>query len=127
MDLLADTHVFLWWEWRSRELSQTAREAMGDIGNRVFVSVATVWEISIKRASGRLDFDGDTIAACTASGFQVLPILAEHAELAGRLPFHHTDPFDRMLVAQCMRRGLALITSDRIMRRYDIPVLPATA
>ena len=122
MDLLADTHVFVWWEWRSRELSQTAREAMGDIGNRVFVSVATVWEISIKRASGRLDFDGDTIAACTASGFQVLPILAEHAELAGRLPFHHTDPFDRMLVAQATIEGLVLLTMDRKLAPYGVPI-----
>ncbi|MGD9883072.1 MAG: type II toxin-antitoxin system VapC family toxin [Reyranella sp.] len=87
--------------------------------------MATVWEISIKRASGRLDFDGDTIASCTASRFQILPILAEHAELAGRLPLHHTDPFDRMLVAQATIEGLVLLTRDRKLTPYGVPIFGA--
>ena len=125
MDLLVDTHVFLWWEWESPELSHAAREALLDKKNRVLVSVASVWEISIKRSNGRLDFDGDTIASCAASGFEILPIVAEHAELAGRLPLHHTDPFDRMLVAQARIEGLVLMTNDRKITPYGVPLLGA--
>ena len=98
------------------------RDTIDDLGNRAFVSSASIWEISIKRNSGRLDFDGDTIASCAASGFQILPIVAEHAELAGRLPLHHTDPFDRMLVAQARIEGLVLLTRDRKLIPYGVPI-----
>jgi PIN domain nuclease of toxin-antitoxin system len=87
------------------------------------VSAATVWEIAIKRKTGRLQFDGDTIAACKASSFDLLPITAEHAELAGTLPLHHTDPFDRMLVAQAKIEGLVLLTQDPKLRAFGVPIL----
>jgi PIN domain nuclease of toxin-antitoxin system len=90
------------------------------------VSAATIWEISIKRKTGRLVFDGGAIASCKASNFDLLPITAEHAELAGALPLHHTDPFDRMLVAQARIEGLVLLTQDRKLLPYGVPVLGVT-
>jgi PIN domain nuclease of toxin-antitoxin system len=123
VNLLIDTHVLLWWEWQSRDLSAMAREALNDSRNRFVVSAATIWEVSIKRRTGRLEFEGDLIAACAANAFDLLPISAEHAELAGALPLHHTDPFDRILIAQAKAESLVLLTQDRKMALYEVPVL----
>lgn len=87
------------------------------------VSAATIWEIAIKRNTGRLEFEGDVIAACKANAFEILSITAEHADLAGTLPLHHTDPFDRMLVAQAKIEGLVLLTQDRKLLLYGAPVI----
>jgi PIN domain nuclease of toxin-antitoxin system len=92
VDLLIDTHVLLWWEWQSRDLSPASRAAPNDVENRFVVSAATIWEVSIKKNTGRLEFEGDLIAACLANGFELLPMAPLHAELAGALPLHHTDP-----------------------------------
>lgn len=100
-----------------------AREALIDPGNRLVVSAATIWEISIKQTTGRLDFEGDIIAACEANAFELLAMTPRHADLAGALPLHHTDPFDRMLVAQAKMEGLTLLTQDRKMALYDVPLL----
>jgi PIN domain nuclease of toxin-antitoxin system len=123
VDFLIDTHVLLWWQWQSRDLSLASREALNDRRNRFVVSSATIWEVSIKRHAGKLDVEGDLAAACRANGFDLLPITAEHAELAGALPLHHTDPFDRMLIAQASLETLVLLTQDRKMARYDVPIL----
>jgi PIN domain nuclease of toxin-antitoxin system len=123
VNLLIDTHILLWWEWRSRDLADTVRAAFDDPDNRMIVSAATIWEIAIKRNTGRLDFEGDLIAACEANAFEILPIAARHAQLAGALPLHHTDPFDRMLIAQATVEGLVLLTQDRKLLLYGVPVL----
>lgn len=121
MNLLIDTHVLLWWEWQSHDLSVVARQALSDRRNRFAVSAATIWEVSIKRRTGRLEFEGDLVAACFANAFELLPITAAHAELAGSLPLHHTDPFDRMLIAQAKAEALTLLTQDRKMAMYGVP------
>jgi len=123
VDLLIDTHVLLWWQWQSLDLSRAARKALNDRRNRFVVSAATIWEVSIKRHAGKLDVEGDLAAACHANGFDLLPISAEHAELAGALPLHHTDPFDRMLIAQAKSESLVLLTQDRKMELYGVPLL----
>jgi PIN domain nuclease of toxin-antitoxin system len=123
VDLLIDTHVLLWWEWRSRDLSPASLGALNDAQNRFVVSAATIWEVSIKKNTGRLEFEGDLIGACLANGFELLPISAMHAELAGALPLHHTDPFDRMLIAQAKSESLVLLTQDRKLAMYGVPVL----
>jgi PIN domain nuclease of toxin-antitoxin system len=125
VDLLIDTHILLWWEWKSSDLPALARSAFNDPQNHMVVSAASIWEISIKRNTGRLEFEGDVIASCKANDFQILSIAAEHAELAGALPLHHTDPFDRMLIAQAKIEGLVLLTQDRKLLRYGVPVLGA--
>ena len=92
----------------------------------IFVSAASFWEAAIKRAKGRLDFDGAALAgAVIESGLRQLSITAEHALAAGDLPRHHDDPFDRMLVAQAMAEGLTLITRDARLRAYEVAVIEA--
>jgi PIN domain nuclease of toxin-antitoxin system len=125
MDLLLDTHVFLWWDGGDRRLSGKARKEIVDIGNKVFVSAASVWEIAIKRQLGKLAFAGEIRAAITRNDFEPLPVAVEDAEDAGGLPMHHSDPFDRLLVAQAARLGLVLVTSDGSLRPYRIPTLEA--
>ncbi len=126
MSLLLDTHAFLWWVTDSSDLSRRAREAIADPGTPVFVSAASAWEISIKRSLGRIDItDQDVANGIAESGFLELAISARHALKAGGLPDHHRDPFDRMLVAQSQVEGLTLITRDRALAAYEVPILPA--
>jgi PIN domain nuclease of toxin-antitoxin system len=89
----------------------------------VYVSAASVWEIEIKRALERLRAPDDIAARVDDSGYERLPITFEHATEAGRLPAHHSDPFDRMLIAQARLEGLILATADGRMQSYEVPVL----
>ncbi len=123
---MLDTHVLLW-VTEDRPFEREVRSVIADPGNEKWVSAATIWEIAIKRASGRLPLDQDPARAVEASGFDSLPISFDHAERAGALPSHHGDPFDRMLVAQAQLEGLTLVTADRLIQRYDVPVLIASA
>ena len=123
MNLLLDTHVLLWWS-EERRISPEALEAISDPDNIVFVSAASIWEISIKRASGKLRVD-DAIFDVSADDFEPLPITHADARLAGSLPDHHRDPFDRMLVAQALAHNLVLVTRDPKMGLYGPNILPA--
>jgi PIN domain nuclease of toxin-antitoxin system len=89
----------------------------------VFVSAASVWEIEIKRALGRLRAPAELLELIDASGFQRLPISLEHAREAGRLAPLHSDPFDRMLVAQARVEAITLASADQALARYGVPVL----
>ena len=111
MELLLDTHTFLWWNGSPELLGQAARSAISDPGNTIFVSAASVWEIAIKQKRGKLRFSGSPVATITKYGFEPLPISPGHAEHAGDLPLLHSDPFDRMLVAQAQLDSLTLVTS----------------
>ena len=118
MDLLLDTHVFLWWDRGDPVLNARASVAIGDPGNRVFVSAVSVWETAIKGRLGKLPFRGSPAAAIGTNGFYALPILPIDAEEAGALDWNHTDPFDRLLVAQSLRAGLTLVTADDRIHAY---------
>lgn len=125
--LLLDTHALIW--AADKRLADDARQTIEDRGNVIFISAATIWEIEIKRAVGKLrTFDGaaDTIQLVDESGFERLAIGYEHAREAGRLPLLHGDPFDRMLIAQARLEGLTLVTADDRIGRYDVPVLRIT-
>jgi PIN domain nuclease of toxin-antitoxin system len=94
--------------------------------NQVLVSSVTVWEIALKRAAGRLQFPLERFdEIIERMGCEVLPILPAHAIAAGGLPRHHSDPFDRMLIGQALTEGLVLVTMDRAILRYDVPVFGA--
>lgn len=93
--------------------------------DEALVSAASVWEIEIKRAMGSLDAPADIGAHALEVGYDALDITFDHAREAGRLPLHHRDPFDRMLVAQARVEGLTLVTADAALRAYDVPVLAA--
>ncbi|MGI8948516.1 MAG: type II toxin-antitoxin system VapC family toxin [Ornithinimicrobium sp.] len=124
MSLLLDTHVFLWWLADHPRLSREARTAIGDGSARVFVSAATLWEAEIKAALGRLHPAAvDLAAEVAANGFTELAVTGRYTRTAALLPAHHTDPFDRMLVAQAQTDGLRLVTADRTLQRYDVPLL----
>ena len=118
MELLLDTQVFLWWQTSSNRLGVAARAAMAEPSNVVFVSAASVWEIAIKRRLGKLRFDASVVNAIAANGFVELPILSADAEGAGDLDWRHSDPFDRLLVAQAIAHGLTLVTSDQSIRSF---------
>jgi PIN domain nuclease of toxin-antitoxin system len=122
--LLLDTQVLLWWLADSPQLRAEAKRCIADPGNEVFVSAASVWEASIKRALGRVRFETDRLlTALGAGGLRPLPIEAGHALTASDLPRHHDDPFDRMLVAQAQLLGLTLVTHDAALKRYGLPFI----
>ena len=120
MRLLLDTHVLLWWLADDPSLSRSARDAIADSTTDVIVSAASVWEIAIKRALGKLEAPDDLLDAMKASDFDSLPITADHALAAGALPPHHTDPFDRMIVAQAQSEALVLVSTDPRLAAYDV-------
>ena len=123
-DLLLDTHVAFWW-FTGAPLAGAAAGALAEPGRRVLVSIASVWEVAIKEATGKLRPPEDFADTAVAEGFELLPIAVEHARAAGALPMHHRDPFDRMLVAQARTEGLVLVTRDARLQRYGVPVLEA--
>ncbi len=125
MNLLLDTHVLLWWLDDDPTLSPEVRAAIGDGANDVYVSSATAWEIAIKRALGKLEVPDNLEEALSAAALQELPISVAHAMETGGLPAHHSDPFDRMLVAQARLEGLTLVTRDANITKYSVPLLRA--
>lgn len=124
MRMLLDTHAFLWWVGAGRKLPRRARSAVGSGRNECFVSIATAWEIAIKVSLGSLRVESslerflpDQIAA---NGFQPLPIDLRHTARVATLPFHHRDPFDRLLVAQALEEELAVVTADPVFAEYGV-------
>jgi PIN domain nuclease of toxin-antitoxin system len=122
--LLLDTHVFLWWRGMPSKLSKEARTAIAE-AEIVFVSAVSAWEAAIKASLGRLELPASVAEGVEDSGFERLPITFAHAERTALLPLHHRDPFDRMLVAQAKVEDLTLVTSDRVMRAYEVAFLCA--
>jgi len=122
VNLLFDSHAALWWATDDPRLPERVRVAIegGAVGA---ISAASVWELEIKAASGKLRIDADVSERLLASGFRPLGITFEHGVAAARLPPLHRDPFDRMLVAQAQLEGFVIVTRDGNIRRYGVPVL----
>jgi len=119
--LLLDTHILLWWLSDDRKLAKNARDIIANSSNDVLVSSASVWEIAIKAALGRIEIELDDLEdAIMRNGFRPLPIGFRHAVTVGRLPAVHRDPFDRMLVAQASVEELRLVSHDRVFERYGL-------
>jgi PIN domain nuclease of toxin-antitoxin system len=125
MRLLLDTHAFLWWMDGGSALSSEARAAIESPGSVVYLSAASAWEMSIKRARGRLDSPTDVAEAVDVSGFRELAVSILHAQSVGALPPHHADPFDRILIAQAQLEGLTIVTRDPAFEAYGVPLLSA--
>lgn len=124
MRLLLDTHILLWWLADDPALPASLRAVIGDSANDALVSAATIWEIAIKQALGRLDFPvAETERILEENGFRPLPITPAHAVAAGALPRLHADPFDRMLVAQALCESLTLVSVDPQAARHGAAVL----
>jgi PIN domain nuclease of toxin-antitoxin system len=122
--LLLDTHAFLWWVSASDRISRRARTAIGSARNECFVSIATAWEIAIKLSLGKLRIGGSLDRflpeQLAANGFQPLAIDLKHAARVATLPFHHRDPFDRLLAAQALEEDLRIVTADPVFARYGL-------
>lgn len=125
MRLLLDTQVLIWTLTNPKRLSEQARAAITAGENRVFVSLATPWEMAIKTALGNLTLPNDLEAQLSEKRFELLPIALRHTRAITSLPHHHRDPFDRMLIAQAQVDGMTLVTSDREIERYQVTLLPA--
>jgi PIN domain nuclease of toxin-antitoxin system len=122
VSLLLDTHVVLWWLADDPALSDDVKSRL-DVEPDVYVSSATVWEVVIKQAIGKISQPADLPDLIRSSGFRELRINCEHAITAGRLPLLHRDPFDRMLVAQARCENLTLVTRDAHCQEYEVDVL----
>jgi PIN domain nuclease of toxin-antitoxin system len=124
MRLLLDTSTLLWWLIGNEALSPTAREAIADPANEVFISAVLAWEIATKYRLGRLPeaalVAADIVGTIAEQGFTELPITLHHGQVAGSLPALHADPFDRMLVAQAMLTDMAIVSNDEILSAYGV-------
>jgi PIN domain nuclease of toxin-antitoxin system len=121
--LLLDSHALLWWEADDARLSDRARERIERPDSTALFSAVSLWELAIKQALGKLRLPDSLLSRLTEEGFQEVPVTAAHGLLAGGLPRHHSDPFDRMLVAQASSEGLVIVTADTRIGAYNVPVL----
>ena len=125
MNLLLDTHVLLWWLDDPTLLSKQALTAIKDLNNEVIVSVVSAWEIAIKKALGKLEAPENLKQMIEDAGFTLMLIDYEHVWKVKSLPFHHDDPFDRLLIAQAKIEYLTLVTRDSRFAAYNVPILDA--
>jgi len=126
MKLLLDTHAFLWFVAGDKRLSQPARRVMEKDDAELILSAASVWEIAIKTSLGRLTLPATVekyVAEKLEGGFRMLPVDWSHAAAVEKMPFHHRDPFDRLLAAQALAENIALVTGDPVFRTYGVKVV----
>ena len=124
MKLLLDTHIYLWARQSPDRLGALQRDAIADPANDVFVSAIVVAELSIKASLGKINGVEPFLADPTAGGsYDELPFATTHAAMLRELPFHHRDPFDRMLIAQAIGEQATLVTADQAIRQYAVRVL----
>jgi len=127
MRLLLDTHVLLWWHDQLARLTETAYDAIHDLGNDVFISVVNGWEMQIKAQLGKLTLPKPLHVILqeeqATNGFRLLPVTIEHVYALDSFPLHHRDPFDRLLIAQAHQEGLTLVTHDPKLSPYPVSLL----
>ena len=126
MRLLVDTHAFLWFMAGDRRLRRAARRAIEESNGQWWLSAASVWELAIKSSLGRLTLPAPVdayIAEKVQQGLQVLSVDWTHAAAVERLPFHHRDPFDRLIVAQAQSEQIPLVTKDKVFAKYGVQVV----
>jgi PIN domain nuclease of toxin-antitoxin system len=124
VNLLIDAHALIWTYFDPAQLSAKARSEISDANNRVFVSPASHWEIAIKMSTGKLQlaesFADFVQHAILDNGFSILPIEPHHTAELVTLPYHHRDPFDRLIVVQAMAEKMPLVSADAILDKYPI-------
>ncbi|AIE76136.1 type II toxin-antitoxin system VapC family toxin [Synechocystis sp. PCC 6714] len=123
MKFLLDTHILLWWLGNDNRLTSNERAVITNPEHLIFVSAASIWEMSIKKSLGKLSTPDNLLIVLKENNFQVLGIAAEHGLAIADLPKHHKDPFDRMLIVQAQTEGLILISQDSKFSQYDVPLL----
>jgi PIN domain nuclease of toxin-antitoxin system len=124
MNILLDTHAFLWFVWDDEQLSQTAKDTITDPNNRKLVSVASIWEIAIKVSLQKLDLGAPYLSFMQSqlaiNLFEILPMRLDHGAEVSRLPFHHRDPFDRLMIAQAMWEQIPIVSADMAFDAYSV-------
>ena len=123
MRLLLDTHAALWWLSAVDRFGDEARRQLDDDSNQVLLSAAVVWEVAVKRSLGKLTAPEDFAGAVLSGGAQPLPVTLDHAAAVEGLPWHHRDPFDRMLVAQAQVERATIVSGDEALAAYGVPVV----
>lgn len=127
MNILLDTHTFIWYVEGSAELSLRAKSHIEDPANQCYVSLVSLWEMSIKISLGKLSLKGDfdtVLEDVAKNGFDLQPIIFEHVRENTALSWHHKDPFDRLLIAQCIVEGMPFISRDDIFDAYLSGTVP---
>ena len=125
MKYLLDTHVFLWWLENPSNLSKEALKTISNNNNIIYISSVTIWEIAIKKSIGKLKTQDNLTEMIEYHNFSVLNINIDHAMEVENLPFHHRDPFDRLLISQSKIEDFTIITRDEIFKQYEIKILQA--
>ena len=123
MRLLIDSHAFLWWSQASPALGGTAHGEISDPTNEVLISIAALWELTIKASSGKLNLPDDLVTMVVGQGFAVLSIGFPHLRRLAGLPQLHRDPFDRMMIAQALVEGIPIASGDPVFTAYGVPVV----
>ena len=123
MRLLLDTHAALWFLSGDQRLGERARRHLTNSANHVLLSAAVVWEIAIKRSLGKLAAPDQYLSLLLDAGAQPLPVSLDHAAAVEQLPWHHRDPFDRILVAQAAIEGAALVSHDTALQPYGVQLV----
>jgi PIN domain nuclease of toxin-antitoxin system len=126
MNLLLDTHVFLWYISGDKQLPDRIVQSINDTTNRCYISIATIWEIVIKLSIDKLELKGglNTIEEFLLNNdFEILPIDFDDTKKLLSLEFHHRDPFDRMIISQALTTNAVIVTKDKLFKKYDIKVL----
>jgi PIN domain nuclease of toxin-antitoxin system len=119
---LLDTQILLWMDRRPEKISRRLRATL-DAGFEIYFSAASAWEIAIKCSLGKLSIARPLTSLAERFGFLELPVSTRYAEIVARLPWHHKDPFDRMIVAQAIKEQLTLVTADRRLANYNLKIL----
>ena len=120
MKILLDTHILLWWMANDPLLSEKARSWIAEPKNTIFVSAVAVWEIYLKQSIGKLRIAESFASALGNESFEPLALTARQASGVGELPWHHRDPFDRLIVSQCLTDDLPVISADAILDMYGV-------
>jgi PIN domain nuclease of toxin-antitoxin system len=123
MNALIDTHILLWWLDDPSLVGKNARRIIEDGSSNIYVSVASVWEIVLKKSLGKLDIPDDLSDVIEANRFIVLPIELDHVFFLGKLPPIHRDPFDRIIIAQAQKEHLAIMTRDEQITKYPVEII----
>jgi PIN domain nuclease of toxin-antitoxin system len=123
LKLLLDTHAALWWLADDERFSPEAARHLTDDTNQVLLSAAVVWEVAIKGSLGKLEAPEDFAPTLLGAGAHALPITLNHAARVELLPWHHRDPFDRLLIAQASIEGAAVVSRDEVLRPYGITLI----
>jgi PIN domain nuclease of toxin-antitoxin system len=121
--LLLDTHAALWWLSDDSRFGSNAARLLDDATNQVLLSAAVVWEVAIKRSLGKLEAPGELAPTLLSAGAVPLPVTLEHAAAVEALPWHHRDPFGRLLIAQALIEGAGLISHDAPLSSYGVPLI----